>query len=132
MPRKKPQPPVEHQFKPGQSGNPKGRPKGTSLTARLRKALDKNDGELAELLIKVAIREAGKGKFSFFKEIMDRTDGKVAEKHEVLDVSVEASPAAAQQVMREVFGRVTPTTASESDPGADDKPEDEPETDDAA
>lgn len=83
-----------HQFKPGQSGNPSGRPKGTSITARLRKALEKNDGALAEMIVKVAIREAGRGKFQHFQEILNRVDGTLvtricidAELEKMLDVA---------------------------------------------
>jgi len=47
----------KHMWKPGQSGNPGGRPKGASLTNRLRKALDANDGKLAEIVVKVLLRE---------------------------------------------------------------------------
>lgn len=35
----------ENQFKPGQSGNPGGRPKGSGIRARLREILDKRLGD---------------------------------------------------------------------------------------
>ena len=44
-------PPVEHQFKPGQSGNPQGRPKGSK---NVHQVLTKILGE------KIAITESGK------------------------------------------------------------------------
>jgi len=72
-----------HQWKKGQSGNPGGRPRGRSITARLRERLDADDGKLAELIVKVMIREAAKGKFQFAKEILERTEGKVADKARV-------------------------------------------------
>ena len=70
-------------WKKGQSGNPKGRPKGRTLADRLANKLDANDGELAEMLVKVLIREAGKGKFQHMREIFDRIDGRVTEKREI-------------------------------------------------
>jgi hypothetical protein len=36
-------PPAATRFKPGQSGNPKGRPRGRSLTTILRQSLDKTE-----------------------------------------------------------------------------------------
>jgi hypothetical protein len=42
-------PPRKTQFKPGQSGNPGGRPKGSvGLKARLRRILTENSGSVAE------------------------------------------------------------------------------------
>lgn len=76
-----------HQFKPGQSGNPGGRPIGTSITGRLRALLDADDGALARTIVKVMVREAAKGKFAFAKEILERVDGKV-EQALTLDATV--------------------------------------------
>jgi phage gp16-like protein len=73
----------KHMWKPGQSGNPGGRPKGASLTNRLRKALDANDGQLAEVVVKVLLREAAKGKYQHLREVLDRVDGKVVQKVEL-------------------------------------------------
>ena len=73
-------------WKPGESGNPGGRPKGTgSITSYLRRLLKekKGDKEIAELLAQKAVQLAGKGEFRFLKEILERTDGKVPDKHEV-------------------------------------------------
>lgn len=91
------------QFKPGQSGNPTGRPKGfASITERLYALTNMalgdvfNDEEkkiiaaklgkgfleipVAEALAKTAIREAIKGDFKYFDAIWQRIDGKVPDR----------------------------------------------------
>jgi hypothetical protein len=83
-----------HNFQPGQSGNPGGRPKGRSLTAIIREVLDSNtikgkplpEGRtVADVLAEVFVAEALKGKFPFAKEVIDRADGKVVDKVEIED-----------------------------------------------
>jgi hypothetical protein len=79
-------PPVKHRFKKGRSGNPGGRPKGTSITAILRELLNRptEDGRVvAEELADVFIERAKAGQFKFAKEILDRTEGKVPDRVEV-------------------------------------------------
>lgn len=83
-------------FKKGQTGNPKGPPKGgINLTNRLRMAISqevkyKVKGKkhqwrlVADILVDKAIEAAKRGKFSFFKEIFDRIDGKVPD-HVILE-----------------------------------------------
>jgi hypothetical protein len=87
-----------HQYKPGQSGNPSGRPKGSSLTARLRKLLEQDDGKLAETLAKVAVREAAKGKYQHLKEVWDRVDGTLVTKIQI-DAELEHMLTVAEQVL---------------------------------
>lgn len=81
-------PPVEHQFKPGQSGNPQGRPKQVSITKMLRELLarDIRDGTTnADLFLDVGfkaaigIKQKNSPDFKFWKEFLDRNDGKVTE-----------------------------------------------------
>ena len=64
-------------FKPGQSGNPGGRPKGQSVTAHLRKLLDQehNGKTVGEILAEQLIKEAMRGKYPFAREVLDRTEG---------------------------------------------------------
>lgn len=83
-------------FAPGQSGNPKGRPKNEfSLTALLRQAMEKDaiDGvkipagktvaqALVERVVELALTS---NDFRYVKEIWDRMDGKVPDKIEVND-----------------------------------------------
>ena len=70
-------------WKPGQSGNPKGRqPKNLSLVSLVKELLEKADGEgktEAEALAEVIIREAKGGKAELIKELLDRIDGKVGQ-----------------------------------------------------
>jgi uncharacterized protein DUF5681 len=78
-------PPREYQFKPGQSGNPGGRRKTESLTAIMRRVLEReHQGRpIAELLVERLIKETLSGKLPHMKEILDRVEGKVAEKMKV-------------------------------------------------
>jgi uncharacterized membrane protein (UPF0182 family) len=70
-----------HWFKPGQSGNPGGRPKGTSLTDRLRALVEEGEkGKTADAICKAAVEAAKSGDFRFFQEILNRLDGKVPDK----------------------------------------------------
>lgn len=71
---------IPHRFKPGQSGNPNGRPKGSSITPRLKRIIEENNGEIADALVKSAIKNALKGDFRFWNAIMERVEGKVADR----------------------------------------------------
>ncbi len=68
-------------WKPGQTGNPNGRPKGTSLTLTLRKLLDTpvpgKDITYAEAVIRRLVAEAMKGNTKAANIILERIDGKV-------------------------------------------------------
>jgi len=72
-------------WKPGQSGNPKGRPpKGLSLTEEIKRQLEEEwlDGKgksTLEELVRTAIANAMRGNGPFFREIMARVDGIVAQ-----------------------------------------------------
>jgi hypothetical protein len=86
-------PPTEHRFKPGQSGNPGGRPKGRSVTECLRAILEAREmggkpapggRQISELVAMVLVKGALKGDPRHIKELLDRTEGKVAERHKIV------------------------------------------------
>lgn len=79
-------------FKPGQSGNPNGRPKSTTVSDALRQALkgvDSRDGRtLAQVVAEELIALATKGRGGHIKiraiqEIVDRVEGKPRQSVEV-------------------------------------------------
>jgi Family of unknown function (DUF5681) len=87
-----PFPNTETQFKPGVSANPGGRPKGRSITARLRDLLEKgeingkpvrNGEHLADLVAEVIVTKALKGDHRFMQMLIDRVDGKLTQKIEL-------------------------------------------------
>lgn len=90
-------PPVEHQFRPGHSGNKGGRPAGASfLNPWLRKlAANPNEygeGKLAEEAATRAIAAllAGdKDTVKAFLDSMDRTDGPIVKEHAVAYTQVK-------------------------------------------
>lgn len=74
-------------FKKGQSGNPGGRPKGLSITAIIRKELEKkvkgaDERTYKQLFAQSLIRHAISGHSMAISQILDRVDGKVKEKIE--------------------------------------------------
>ncbi len=75
-------PPQETRWKPGQSGNPKGRPKSITLSEALRlelaKAHPQGDGEqtYAEAIAAILCQTAAQGNILAAKEIADRTEGR--------------------------------------------------------
>jgi hypothetical protein len=75
-------PPVHTRWKPGQSGNPKGRPKCLTLSEAYRRELAKIDKTdplkrtFAEVLAEQTIIKAKTGDVAALKELADRTEGK--------------------------------------------------------
>jgi hypothetical protein len=77
-----------NRWQPGQSGNPKGRPpKLLSITGLIKERLDKVDEKTgktyAQLVAEKCVELALDGNHEAQKEILNRIDGKVVEKHEV-------------------------------------------------
>lgn len=70
-----------YHFKPGQSGNPAGRPKGRSLLSRILEVIN-DDKEGAEVAL-AFIEQLKRGSFPHHKEIIERQEGKVPEKVEL-------------------------------------------------
>lgn len=70
-------PPVEHQFKPGQSGNPGGRPKKKAVTEAYERII--SDPKVAQAIAQGIIRAARKGNVRAAAEIADRVEGKVSQ-----------------------------------------------------
>lgn len=63
----------------GQTGNPNGRPKGRTMQARLRDAIEKaaaGGKDLGDAIAAVHIREALKGNVKAIEMIYERLDGK--------------------------------------------------------
>lgn len=75
-------PPVETQFKPGQSGNPAGRPKSALISQALRQKLDEPfpDDEhgrtYAEVIAAKMAEKAASGEDRAIQEVIDRVEGK--------------------------------------------------------
>lgn len=88
-----------YQFKPGESGNPAGRPKGSKN--RMKLLAEQLIGNKAKLIVKKVIDMALNGNEACLKMCMDRilpaqraVDGSQAEKQQAVNIFIEA----AQQV----------------------------------
>lgn len=89
-----PFPNPDTQFKPGQSGNPDGHSASRRVSSALIKLIDKEgaDSDLVKTWLAMALGkqselEGRKPDFQFFKELLDRIEGKVTDKFEFKDVT---------------------------------------------
>lgn len=72
-----------YKWKPGQSGNPNGRPLGTvSLVTILKELLAANPAE-GKAVVEAMVKQGKIGNMVATKEMLDRIDGKVAERHKI-------------------------------------------------
>lgn len=90
-----------HEFEPGESGNPSGRPKGAkSLSTLLRKFLAqpvevptadgrKEKMEFQEAIVRKLLHQAAKGREKSISIIFDRTEGKAPQ---FIDVTSDGEP----------------------------------------
>ena len=96
---------VPHQFQPGRSGNPGGKPAGggkrsVSIVRKLRSMLAADDGKLAEAVAATLLKQAIKGgKYQHLAEILNRVDGTLVNRVRVesavehlLDVAARVLP----------------------------------------
>lgn len=81
-----PTPPVEHQFKPGQSGNPNGRPKKLPKLDELLADIlgEEKDGvTAAEAILKRLRVQAAQGNLKAAEMLLDRAYGKARQSVEI-------------------------------------------------
>ncbi len=83
-----PFPNPDTQFKPGNRANPGGRPRGRSITARLRDLLEKGEingkpikggKQVADLVAETILKHALAGDLGFMRLLLERNDGRVPE-----------------------------------------------------
>lgn len=91
-------------YKPGQSGNPKGRPKN-SVTTLLKNRNEEDNRAIADKLYSLAL----KGDMSAIREYIDRTDGKVIDKHQI--EAVVLTPKYLEEARRRLISSVESTRA---------------------
>jgi len=113
-------PPVATRFKPGQSGNPKGRPKSITLSEAYRRELakvDPNDSEgrsFAEVLAEQMIVKARGGDVSALRELGDRTEGKARQSISLSMEKREQLERAVDGIMRDAELAGEPCTRAEA------------------
>jgi hypothetical protein len=86
-----------YKFKPGQSGNPKGRPRRKTIPERMAELLEAEslDGVevpegccVADVIARNIVVNACQGRFVFTKELIDRLEGKVPDR--IIDETPDA------------------------------------------
>ena len=85
---------IPYRYKPGQSGNPSGRPKGL-IGAALFKQLRKSGGKDLERIVAGIIASATRGDAKAFAVIRDSTDGRPAQS---IDLNAEVPMSLAERL----------------------------------
>jgi len=94
-----PDPSPSTRFQPGSSGNPAGSSRRARLTTALHKLLDADDNEDAFAL--AGLTQALAGEFPFWREILDRTDGRAPSAAELAALQAREQTREASEQARE-------------------------------
>jgi hypothetical protein len=105
-------------WKPGQSGNPGGRPKSKPLTDKLLEAL--SDPKVCEALVLAWVKGAQKGSIMHLREILDRVEGRVPQPLSVSGTVTHEMTDEEKSRAREVLARMTAYDAQLLPPASDD------------
>jgi hypothetical protein len=105
-------------WKPGQSGNPGGRPKSKPITDKLLEVLE--DPKECEALVRVWLKNAQKGSVTHLREILDRVEGRVALPVDVSGHVTHEMTDEEKARAREVLARITAYDAQLLPPASDD------------
>jgi hypothetical protein len=105
-------------WKPGQSGNPGGRPKSKPITDKLLEVLE--DPKELEALVRVWLKSARKGSIMHLREILDRVEGRVALAVDVSGRVTHEMTDEEKARAREVLARMAAYDAQPLPPASDD------------
>jgi hypothetical protein len=105
-------------WKPGQSGNPGGRPKRKPLTDTLLEVLE--DPKECEALVRVWLKRAQKGSVTHLREILDRVEGRVALPMDVSGHVTHELTDEEKARAREILARMAAYDAQPLPPASDD------------
>jgi hypothetical protein len=111
-------------FPKGVSGNPKGRPKKGRLFEKMTQIVDANPDELEEIC-KMWLARIKAGDFQFFREFIDRSDGKAVpmeeslETHEGEELGILVKVPTVKQAERKLKKKRPPKPAKRSKGPAD-------------
>ena len=123
-----------HEFKPGQSGNPNGRPKGSKNRSTLAKKWlevkesitnpitgEKEELEQQDIMTLALIKKARKGDVQAHKELMDSAYGKSLQQTDITSGGerIESTPDI------KVYSSAPPFASNEEDVDSDKKTEEE-------
>ena len=97
----------KHKFPKGVSGNPKGRPPKGAAFADLLELIDETPGG-RRALSKVWFKEMLKGNFQYFREYLERSDGKVPATEESGSAGFSATSQAQRISLNAWLKRATP------------------------
>jgi hypothetical protein len=112
-------------WKPGQSGNPGGRPKSKPITDKLLEVLE--DPKQLEALVRVWLKNAQKGSVTHLREILDRVEGRVALPVDVSGHVTHEMTDEEKARAREVLARITAYDAQPLPPASVDAASEEDE-----
>jgi hypothetical protein len=103
-------------FKPGQSGNPNGRPKGAlnfatkwmNFIEKVAEQNEKTPNEIDEEMLRVVYNKIIEGDHRFWKDIMDRVHGQAKQtiEHEDIGEREQKVPTEAEKKAAEAFRKV--------------------------